>query len=237
MTQKASTATNVESVVGTDEEVAIGEEGADVEVSIDVDDGTSDSEVAIEESGEDALGVGAEAPKPDVTTEGGGLEIEVDEGAPTFADKPNDVNNVTVSIGDVGRKNPFAPVGGTKSQQSSGFKQAGDGLDFEIIEPPELEPEDEMITKLLETKVTGIMYDSKRPSAIVNIDGVDQLVRIGDILSGFEFISITRNKVVIRSDDNIYRASVGQPLNAEKITNPIEISNLETKFKGSVRRR
>ena len=81
------------------------------------------------------------------------------------------------------------------------------------------------------------MYDSKRPSAIVNIDGVDQLVRIGDILSGFEFISITRNKVVIRSDDNIYRASVGQPLNAEKITNPIEISNLETKFKGSVRRR
>ncbi len=237
MTQKASTATNVESVVGTDEEVAIGEEGADGEVSIDVDDGTSDSEVAIEESGEDALGVGAEAPKPDVTTEGGGLEIEVDEGAPTFADKPNDVNNVTVSIGDVGRKNPFAPVGGTKSQQSSGFKQAGDGLDFEIIEPPELEPEDEMITKLLETKVTGIMYDAKRPSAIVNIDGVDQLVRIGDILSGFEFISITRNKVVIRSDDNIYRASVGQPLNAEKITNPIEISNLETKFKGSVRRR
>ena len=237
MTQKASTATNVESVVGTGEEVAIGEEGADGEVSIDVDDGTSDSEVAIEESGEDALGVGAEAPKPDVTTEGGGLEIEVDEGAPTFADKPNDVNNVTVSIGDVGRKNPFAPVGGTKSQQSSGFKQAGDGLDFEIIEPPELEPEDEMITKLLETKVTGIMYDSKRPSAIVNIDGVDQLVRIGDILSGFEFISITRNKVVIRSDDNIYRASVGQPLNAEKITNPIEISNLETKFKGSVRRR
>ena len=237
MTQKASTATNVESVVGTDEEVAIGEEGADGEVSIDVDDGTSDAEVAIEESGEDALGVGAEAPKPDVTTEGGGLEIEVDEGAPTFADKPNDVDNVTVSIGDVGRKNPFAPVGGTKSKQSSGFKQAGDGLDFEIIEPPELEPEDEMITKLLETKVTGIMYDAKRPSAIVNIDGVDQLVRIGDILSGFEFISITRNKVVIRSDDNIYRASVGQPLNAEKITNPIEISNLETKFKGSVRRR
>lgn len=237
MTQKASTATNVESVVGTDEEVAIGEEGADGEVSIDVDDGSSDAEVAIEESGEDALGVGAEAPKPDVTTEGGGLEIEVDEGAPTFADKPNDVNNVTVSIGDVGRKNPFAPVGGSKSQQSSSFKQAGDGLDFEIIEPPELEPEDEMITKLLETKVTGIMYDAKRPSAIVNIDGVDQLVRIGDILSGFEFISITRNKVVIRSDDNIYRASVGQPLNAEKITNPIEISNLETKFKGSVRRR
>ena len=104
------------------------------------------------------------------------------------------------------------------------------------IEPPELEPEDKTITKLLETKVTGIMYDARRPSAIVNIDGVDQLVRVGDILSGFEFISITRNKVVIRSDDNIYRASVGQPLNAEKITNPVEISNLESKFKGSMRR-
>lgn len=233
MTQKASTVAQVETVVGSEDETAEGD--ADGEVSIDVEDGTSDSEVAIEESGEDAIGVGADAPKTDAAEEGGGLEIEVDEATSTFADKPNDVDNVTVSIGDVGRKNPFAPVGGGKSQQSSGFKPAGEGMDFEIIEPPELEPEDELITKLLETKVTGIMYDAKRPSAIVNIDGVDQLVRIGDILSGFEFISITRNKVVIRSDDNIYKASVGQPLNAEKITNPVEISNLETKFKGSVR--
>lgn len=243
MTQKAATATNVETVVGGEEgEVGIeaGDAEADGEVSIDVDDGSADAEggdVAFEDSGEDALGVGAPAKTPDVTTEGGGLEIEVDEGAPTFADKPNDVNNVTISIGDVGRKNPFAKVGGSsKSKSSSGFKSAGDGLDFEIIEPPELGPEDKTITKLLETKVTGIMYDARRPSAIVNIDGVDQLVRVGDILSGFEFISITRNKVVIRSDDNIYRASVGQPLNAEKITNPVEISNLESKFKGSMRR-
>lgn len=234
MTNKATTdETTVETVI--DGENA----DADGEVSIDVEDGSNSEEneeegLAIEETGEEGLSVDGQ--KPVSTADSSGLEIEAEEETPTFANKPNDTDNVTIAIGDVGRKNPFAPVGG-KAKQNTEFKAANnDGLDFEVIEPPELEPEDETITRLLETKVTGIMYDARRPSAIVNIDGTDQLVRIGDILSGFEFVAITKNKVVIRSDNNVYRASVGQPLNAEKITNPIEISNLETKFKGSVRR-
>ncbi len=234
--QKAGTA--VETVVEGESsegesEIEITEETGD-EVDITIED---ENAVAVE-GNENAEEVGIAIEESETQNiadsgEAGGLEVEIDEASSTFADKPNDTENVTVSIGDVGRKNPFARVGASGTQVSSEHKTNNDGLDFEVIEPPELAPEDEMITRLLETKVSGIMYDARRPSAIINIDGVDQLVRIGDILGGFEFMSITKNKVVIRSDNNIYRASVGQPLNAEKITNPIEISNLETKFKGS----
>lgn len=224
----------VEAVIDTETPTA--EAGEDGEVSIEIDENASEEEgIAIEEDTSDGLSVdGTSKPATASTTEEpSGLEIEVDEEAPTFANKPNDTENVTIAIGDVGRKNPFAPIGGKASTEVK--TTIDNGLDFEVIEPPELEPEDETITKLLETKVTGIMYDARRPSAIVNVGGIDQLVRVGDILSGFEFVAITKNKVVIRSDNNVYRASVGQPLNAEKITNPVEISNLETKFKGATR--
>lgn len=210
-------------------EEALGAEATseDGEVSIDIDEGSSEEDGAI----------GVDGSSADKTKEGeqaaAGLEIEADEESPAFANKPNDTENVTIAIGDVGRKNPFAPSGGKAATEAKTTTESS--LDFEIIEPPELEPEDATVTKLLQTKVAGIMYDARRPSAIINIDGVDQLVRVGDILSGFEFIAITKNKVVIRSDNNVYRASVGQPLNAEKITNPIEISNLETKFKGAAK--
>lgn len=228
-----------EAVIGTEaEETTEAPEGLgaeasseDGEISIDIDEG------AAGEGEEGALSVDGSAkdkPKAESQEEVSGLEIEAEEGAPTFANKPNDTENVTIAIGDVGRKNPFAPPGG-KTAASETKSTTESGLDFEIIEPPELAPEDATVTKLLQTKVAGIMYDARRPSAIINIDGIDQLVRVGDILSGFEFIAITKNKVVIRSDNNVYRASVGQPLNAEKITNPIEISNLETKFKGAAK--
>ena len=164
------------------------------------------------------------------------LKIEVeDEPQSTFTDKPKD-NTVTVSIGDVGRKNPFAPAGHVGTINPNAIaKSDNDGLDFEVIEPPEIGEERLDIAKLLNTKVTGILYDKVKPSAIINIEGIDQLVKQGDFLSGFEIISITKNKVVIKSDNNVYRASVGQPLNAEKITNLVEISNLETKFRGSLK--
>lgn len=239
--QKSQTA--VETVVTDDTEgqntIEVGDETSENssdEIDISIEDDSDDINIEGENTEEVGIAVAEKDTKAIEAEEASGLEIEADESTSAFADSPNDTKNVTVSIGDVGRKNPFARSDISETKVSSTHKINNDGLDFEVIEPPELEPEDEMITRLLETKVSGIMYDSRRPSAIINIDGVDQLVRIGDILSGFEFLSITKNKVVIRSDSNIYRASVGQPLNAERITNPVEISNLETKFKGSQNR-
>jgi hypothetical protein len=219
-------------------ETTINEEGATTngdEVEIDVEN-EDEPEITIEE-GEGDSNKSLEVPEKAANgNDESGLEIEADKDSATFAEKPKAGEDVTIAIGDVGRKNPFAPTESRKqTKQATTAKSNNEGYDFDIIEPPALAPEDTSIARLLETKVTGIMYDAKRPSAIINIDGTDQLVRIGDILGGFEFVAITKNKVIIRSDNNIYRASVGQPLTAEKITNPVEISNLESKFWGSVR--
>lgn len=250
MKSKNNEAQNTESVAAIEEEVP--SEG-ETEISADADTANTEDDIsiAVEDTdsiipqdaplpttGADALtdesnSAGLAIPTDGLKTDDGGLQIEADSPATgRLSDRKSD--SVTVSIGDVGRQNPFMPkdkVGTIGSGRIA--KTNEDGLNFEVIEPPQLAEENPDITKLLQTKVSGILYDEKKPSAIINIDGIDQLVKVGDVLSGFEIIAITHNKVVISSDSNVYRASVGQPLNAELVTNYVEISNLETKFKGS----
>ncbi|MCR5266521.1 MAG: hypothetical protein K6E29_08020 [Cyanobacteria bacterium RUI128] len=215
-------ADDTKTAMADDDEVSI-----DVETEDEAGNAVKTAEVTVETDGEET--------KATVNTEDeSGLKVEVEE-APqsTFAANPAD-GAVTVNIGDVGRKNPFAPTGGIEAANAdSAVASKEPGLDFEVIEPPQLSAEDPEISKLLNTKVAGILYDQIRPSAIININGIDQLVRIGDTISGFEIVLITKNKVIIQSGNNVYRASVGQPLNAEKIVNTVEISNLKSKFWGS----
>lgn len=241
------TAESVESVEGD----LITSDGDDAEIEINTESG-DDVSIEIEDpntlvptekplttvTDADALmndNSGLAIPTDGLKTDDGGLQVEVEEDRPgALADKKS--GSVTVSIGDVGRQNPFMPKDKVGTITAGSIAKTNeDGLNFEVIEPPQLADENPDIVKLLETKVSGILYDPKKPSAIVNIDGVDQLVKVGDVLSGFEIIAITQNKVVISSDSNVYRASVGQPLNAELVKNYVEISNLETKFKGSKR--
>jgi len=159
--------------------------------------------------------------------------LEIDDGVKKS--KTSDDELADISVDGVGRKNPFMPVGvvSASSKTTEVVEKAASSEDFEIIEPPASVPADSTVSKLLSTKVSGIMYDEISPSAIINIDGFDQLVKIGDELESFFIIDITKNKVVIKSDANIYKASVGQPLNSEKVVNSAEISNLENKFYGS----
>ena len=160
--------------------------------------------------------------------------LEIDEGPKPAKMAKEDDGLVDISIGDVGRQNPFLPNGVKVSSSEPGtIGGTTSSAGFEIIEPPALAPASPAVAKLLSTKVTGIMYDAKSPSAIINIDGFDQLVKIGDVLENFYILDITKNKVVIKSESNVYKASVGQPLNSEKVVNSAEISNLEHKFYGS----
>lgn len=171
----------------------------------------------------------------------GGLDVPPEQRSPLADVVGQSGNNgdVSIAIGDTGRTNPFKP--NIEQQQKlaapaiAAANTVREKYSFDVIEPPELGIEDLDLARLMQTKVTGILYDNIKPSAIVNIDGSDQLVSIGDNVGGFEIASITKNKVVIRDGKNIFRASVGQPLNAEKVVNPVEISNLETKFAGSTK--
>lgn len=235
--------------LASDDEIASDDENSDVSINANSDNG---EEVSIDIDVEDSPNAQKNSVKPE--GEGDGLDIagseakqvKKDENAPEEAlniesdntpklpktEKPKN-DTVMITIGEVGRKDPFVPLESVGNVEAKKTAKSDLGVGFDVIEPPQLGVQSEELTRLLNTRVTGILYDSVRPSAIVNIDGVDQLVRKGDVISGFEIIAITKNKVIIQSDNNVYRASVGQPLNAEKIVNSVEIANLRTKFWGA----
>ncbi len=140
---------------------------------------------------------------------------------------------VVVSVGDEGRDNPFLPFKEKKVASIAALPSAPN-LSFDLVEPPAGLIDDPQAEKLLKTTISGIMYDSRSPSAIVNVNGQDQLVRKNDRLSGFSILDITRDKVVVKSGTNIYRASVGQSIMTEGV-NINEVANLKNKFGGSYR--
>ena len=102
---------------------------------------------------------------------------------------------------------------------------------FEIIEPPSSINEGSDAARVMDTSVSGILYDSYSPSAIINIEGNDQLVKKGDIISNYEVIDIDRNTVTVKLGKNTYRAGIGEMLTSNEVYHN-NISNLDRKFGG-----
>ena len=128
------------------------------------------------------------------------------------------------------RQNPFKPP---VIQQAFDDKYENmDGMQFEIIEPPTRLVPDKNIEKLLQTQISGILYDESSPSAIVNLAGKDEFVKIGDEISGYKIKKITRNKVEISYKNNTYVASVGELFVPGKLEAQPAVANLNNKFAG-----
>lgn len=125
--------------------------------------------------------------------------------------------------------NPFLPT------MSIGEDNGNDNSlgAYEIIGPPNGSEIDNSVevSAMMETKVSGILYDRDNPQAILNYDGQDQLVRRGDRLAGFYVMSITPDKVILKQGNNIYRVSVGQTVTDEGINYNVN-SNLGKQFGG-----
>jgi len=182
-----------------------------------------------EAGGDAAAGNSAEQPQEDFAQE----ETNNDnfENALNFGNGQED-NTIMVSLGHARRLNPFVPhKRATLSTNVSEFAS----VPFEIIEPPTSITVDENINSLLEAKITGILYDSQSPSAVVVINGVDEFVKTGDKIFGYTITSITKDKVVIAYGKNTFTASIGQLFSPEDITSGRVVSNLEKKFAGSRR--
>lgn len=131
--------------------------------------------------------------------------------------------SVIIPVSAGGRVDPFMPY----MQKEALEKQPK----FELIAPPTTIPEaDPVVDELVQTKISGIMYDQARPSAIVNFGGVDQLVHKGDVVKGYNIVNITKNSVVIKYKNNIYQATVGQSLDDGVNLNPV--SGLSNQFGG-----
>ena len=132
--------------------------------------------------------------------------------------------SVIIPVSAGGRMDPFMPY----MQKEALAKQPK----FELIAPPTTIPEaDPVVDELVQTKISGIMFDSARPSAIVNFGGEDQLVHKGDVVKGYNIVNITKNSVVIKYKNNIYQATVGQTLDDGVNLNPV--SGLSQQFGGA----
>ncbi len=145
---------------------------------------------------------------------------------------PSQANNeIMVAYNKKERKNPFKPPVFTKKDGYATF----DNVEFEIIEPPTTSVEDENLTRLLQTQISGILYDESSPSAIVNLNGLDQFVKIGDSIAGYKIENITKDKVQITYKNNSYVASVGELFTRGALEKQRAVADLENKFAGRYR--
>ena len=149
--------------------------------------------------------------------------VEVSDGA---AAKGSEDKMVEVSFANAGRANPFLPARESKAlAQRELFK-------FDLIEPPTAAASDSPASKIVTTKISGIMFDNYNPSAILNIEGSDYLVRSGDVINGYKVLAISPSTVTVQLGKNVYKAGVGEVV-TEGDVNYNTISNLSRKFGGN----
>lgn len=133
---------------------------------------------------------------------------------------------VLITVSTSGRPNPFLPE---TEEYMSNSKMASYSL---LPSPPETLPTNSDAGRVMATKISGILYDKYSPSAIINIEGSDYLVKQGDIIKNYRVLSIGHNQVVVKLGANIYQAGVGQLLIPTSL-NYNTIANLNKKFGGN----
>lgn len=127
---------------------------------------------------------------------------------------------VLVTVADSGTSNPFLPTGSS----SGAFSY--------LTPPPQTLPSDSEASKIIKTTVSGILYDKYSPSAILNIEGNDYLVKKGDIINNYEVLSISKNQVIVQLGKNTYSAGVGELLSQTDLNYNV-IANLNKRFGGN----
>ena len=124
------------------------------------------------------------------------------------------------------KQNPFLPCNNIDSNIS-----VSDVPRQYLIEPPESISESSDAVRLMDTIVSGILYDDFSPSAILNIEGNDYLVKKGDVVNNYKILNITRNSVAVKLGENSYSAGIGEILTEGELKHS-NIPNLNNKFGG-----
>ncbi len=113
---------------------------------------------------------------------------------------------VAVPVRMGGRSEPFYPIGyrmPTVSADINDYPLAPAVPSYEMADLDRL-------NELTQITVSGILYDTVRPSAIIKAGKVDHLVHKGDVVEGCKIVDITRNEVVIKTGNNVFKANIGQ---------------------------
>ena len=140
-------------------------------------------------------------------------------------------SSTTILIEDTGRADPFLPefevVISNTAKNMNRPKPS-----YDLLPPPETITTDTTAKEIMTTKVSGLMYDKSNPSAIININNMDYLVRKGDVVNDYKVIDIDRKSVTVQYGANVYKAGVGELFTGDGV-NYNAISNLEKKFGGT----
>ena len=124
------------------------------------------------------------------------------------------------------KANPFLPYRNLGEEVA-----VGDLPNIELLEPPETLNENSDAARIMDTIVSGILYDKFSPSAILNIEGNDYLVKKGDVVNNYKVLSILEDSVTVKLGANVYKAGIGEIL-TEGTLNHNNVSNLNNKFGG-----
>lgn len=161
-------------------------------------------------------------------------EVNVPEDAPGAVGNVVDIDEsndkmVSVTMESVGRANPFVPASDLAAQT---VVKKNELPKFDIIEPPMSSDTDNDASKVVTTKISGIMFDKYNPSAIINIEETDYLVRSGDVINGYKILAISPQTVTVQLGANVYKAGVGELVSKDGITYN-KVPNLSQKFGGA----
>lgn len=136
-------------------------------------------------------------------------------------------NLISIPVGTV-KANPFLPY------REINKGAVSDVPTYDLIAPPEVVNENSDAARVMDTIVSGILYDKFSPSAILNIEGNDYLVKKGDVVNKYKILNITQNSVTVKLGNNTYNAGIGEIL-TEGSVNYNDVSNLSKKFGGERR--
>lgn len=107
---------------------------------------------------------------------------------------------------------------------------------FNLPTPPtSLASSESAAAKITRTKVVGIMYNRVSPTAIINVDEKDYLVRTGDQIIGQEYkvLQINPSWITVGMGSNIYSASIGELFSRDELDSAQnDVYNLRSRFGG-----
>ena len=149
------------------------------------------------------------------------------------SDSTQEVARRSILVEDTGREDPFLPENEIYDIQSEAVNALHNKPkpSYELLPPPETITSDKMATDVMTTRVSGLLYDKISPSAIINIDNKDFLVKKGDVINDYKVLDIEKNFVTVQHGVNVYKAGVGELLTGKDV-NYNTISNLDQKFGG-----
>ncbi len=147
--------------------------------------------------------------------------------APVAATGAARTGTIAIPAGTV-KLNPFLPYRNLDGAAVSGT----DVPAYTLVEPPEEVAEGSDAARVMDTIVSGILYDKYSPSAIINIEGSDYLVKKGDVVNNYKVLCIAQDSVTVQLGENTYKAGIGEIL-TEGTLNHNDVSNLNNKFGGA----